>query len=120
MKTIGDLTGTVSEEEWDEPRGSVATAHYEVAPGCFIHVALQSAGILIFHGKTKIGIPMASLGKLVQAHEESFRPSQVAAANAQASAAAEDRLKHELMTRKLAARERAAAVPAAPAAPAEN
>jgi hypothetical protein len=65
---------------------------------------LQSAGLLIFHGQAKVGIPMADLVALAQTHEPSLQPQQVAATEARATADRAEQLKRESMARKLAAR----------------
>ncbi len=103
MKILGHLTGKIINAEWDENRGTIQAAHVEVQPGCFVHVALGAAGVTVFHGKSKIALPMAELLALAQHHDASLKPQAVAEVKAKADAEMA-RLQQEAKDRKLAAR----------------
>lgn len=74
MKTLINITGHALEGSWADPRGHISVAHYEVSPGCFLHLALGEAGLCIFSGQTKVGFPAAELVRLAQVHEPSLQP----------------------------------------------
>ena len=54
--------------QWNEPRGHVATVHHEAAPGCFIHLGLGTAGLVMHHDGIGVAIPIATLIELAQKH----------------------------------------------------
>lgn len=75
MTTIlQNLTASPSSGEWTEPRGNVSAVHHEVAPGCLVYVTLGVAGVSVFHGESKVGIPLDAIIALAQAHDASLKP----------------------------------------------
>jgi hypothetical protein len=52
---------TLTNAEWREPRGAVASVHHEIARGQFVTLSLSDAGILIRRAQRAVGIPLENL-----------------------------------------------------------
>jgi hypothetical protein len=76
---ISKCEETVAENgpRWTEPRGLVSAVHVEVRPGFFVHVALGSAGVQIWRGDHRVGVPIEALIQVAATlNPEAFGPPQ--------------------------------------------
>ncbi len=64
MKTILDLSGTLSPVPFVEARGHVASVHAEITAGSFLTVGLGPAGLMIHRGEVGCGIRLIDLVEL--------------------------------------------------------
>jgi hypothetical protein len=65
MKTITNLTGSVIETNYREPRGILQVVHLEPSAGVHVRISLGGAGVVFTRGKTSVAYPLAELSRLV-------------------------------------------------------
>lgn len=74
MKLLADLSATLSEGEYVEPRDNVTVLHDEPVPGFFRRITLGAAGLVVSVGNEKLAVPLAEILKLAEQHHEGLRP----------------------------------------------
>jgi hypothetical protein len=74
MKTLTQLSATVEDLPYHEPRGILQSVHVEPQPGFFLRVELGAAGVRVRRGNAAVLLPLASLVALAQEHEPELIP----------------------------------------------
>ena len=74
MKILTQLSATPIEAQWTEPRGILQAVHDEPVPGFIRSASLGAGGVLIKKGDAVLGIPLAELFRLAEAHEPAMIP----------------------------------------------
>lgn len=71
MKLLTNLSATVSDGDYREPRGAVTTLHVEPVPGVHLKAMLGAAGLLFIRGEQRLALPLPEILKLIaQQHPE--------------------------------------------------
>lgn len=74
MKTLTNLSFTVTDEHVTEPRGIISAVHEEPAPGIHRVIQLGSAGLFIKRGEHVVCIPRAALMQAACEADPALRP----------------------------------------------
>lgn len=68
MKTLTNLSATLTEAEFIEPRGVLQVVHAEPQPGVHVQISLGGGGLIIRRRDAKVGISLAELLQLAGQH----------------------------------------------------
>ena len=68
MKILTQLSATLTEAEFIEPRGVLQVVHAEPKPGIHVQISLGGGGLIIRRRDAKVGIPLAALLQLAGEH----------------------------------------------------